>query len=137
MFAQVDGRKRGLPVMCVDDIRREEIARYRQGGHREHSEPEIVIDVVVSARSVYPIAIKERRAMNEVERDVALGCLVDVGYEAWADWNPKISISNCRRRWINVVPVVRNDHRDVFAARCERGRQSADDVSKAAGLREW
>src|SRR5580700_2695060 len=122
MRAEINGRKRRLPVMGVDNVRREQIPRNGQRSHGEDSKTNIVIRMIDTAGGIDPGPVEQWRTVDEVKGDAAFSGLIQVRHETWTDWYPEISISDGGRIRIHVVAVIGNHDGDLFAFR-RQGRR--------------
>ena len=60
----------------MEDLGAEEIARHTQSRAREYGEPDVVIRIIHAGLSVEALAVEQRRAIHQVQREL-FGRLVD------------------------------------------------------------
>ena len=130
MLADVDGRECRLPIVDVNDLRTEEVARHSDCGHRQNGEANVVVRVIRAAGSVDAFPIKQRRAVDKIKVDAALGGLINIHQVAGADGNPKTSISDTWLVWILVLTISGENHRRLLTTRLKRRWKRAQDIGE-------
>ena len=132
---QVDRHEARLPVVGVNDRRRDRAAGGElEGRAREHREPKRIVRIVHVVLRVQPVAMKERRLLDEHRAGpIHQWHLEEAHVRGVASDGHHESIDELAGRY---VAVARRDDRHVPPQAGEGERQGSEHVGQTARLRE-
>ncbi len=118
--AQIGRHQSRLPVVAMEDLGAEQIARHAQGRAREYGEPDVVIRIIQAGLPVEALPVKQRRAIHQVQREL-FGRLVDGGIVPGQSQVNGQAVEDPPQTLQIDGTVPRNDHGDVIAKSTEGG----------------